>query len=112
MLPLLRFSADAKNTAGGFLHRLSDLRNRKPGGAPLRPGRGFNTPLTIYLAEAVQLGQQSPLATMQARALDIALGSIVGLAGGAALHVPAFRSRVTRVIKVVLRSGECVDDVP
>ena len=65
----------------------------------------FITPLTIFLAEATHLGQQSPLLTMQARALDIAVGSLVGLAGGAALHLPAFRSRVARAIRRVLPSA-------
>lgn len=64
----------------------------------------FITPLTIFLAEAAHLHQQSPLATMEARALDIALGSLVGLAGGAALHVPAVRSRLARGIRALLPS--------
>ncbi|HEY6642770.1 FUSC family protein [Povalibacter sp.] len=64
----------------------------------------FITPLTIFLAEAGQLGQQSPLATMQARVLDIVIGSLVGLAGGAALHAPAFRSQVARAIRALLPS--------
>jgi hypothetical protein len=67
----------------------------------------FITPLTIFLAEAGQLhgqlGQlQLPLATMQARVLDIALGSSVGLAGGAALHVPVVRARVARWVRALL----------
>jgi uncharacterized membrane protein YccC len=64
----------------------------------------FITPLTIFLAEAAHLQQQSPLLTMQARALDIAVGSLVGLAGGAALHVPAVRSRLARGIRAWLPS--------
>jgi hypothetical protein len=65
----------------------------------------FITPLTIFLAEAGQLGaQQNPLDTMLARVVDIALGSLVGLAGGAVLHVPAVRARVTRGIRVLLPS--------
>ncbi len=62
----------------------------------------FITPLTIFLAEATQFGQQSAWAIMQARLLDIAVGSFVGLAGGAALHVPAVRSRVSRAVRVIL----------
>lgn len=58
----------------------------------------FITPLTIFLAEAAQLGQQSAWATMQARALDIAVGSAIGLAGGAALHVQGLRVRIARAI--------------
>lgn len=64
----------------------------------------FITPLTIFLAEATQLGQQSPLVTMQARVLDIAVGSFVGLLGGAALHVPALRLRVSQAVRAVLRT--------
>jgi hypothetical protein len=44
------------------------------------------------------------LLTMQARALDIAVGSLVGLAGGAALHVPAVRSHLARGIRALLPS--------
>lgn len=69
----------------------------------------FITPLTILLAEASQIGQQSTLVTMQARALDIAVGSLVGLAGGAALHVPAVRQRVSRVMRAVLRNPGAQD---
>ena len=59
------------------------------------------TPLTILLAEAAHLGQQSPLVMLQARALDIVVGSSVGLAGGAALHVTVVRARVARAIRAL-----------
>lgn len=59
----------------------------------------FITPLTIFLAEAGPMATQAPLVTMQARVLDIAVGSLIGLGGGAALHVPALRSRVARFIR-------------
>lgn len=61
----------------------------------------FITPLTIFLAEAGKWGQQTPLDIMLTRMLDIGLGSSVGLVGGALLHVPAFRSRVVRAIRVI-----------
>ena len=61
----------------------------------------FITPLTIFLAEAGNWGQQTPLDIMLTRMLDIGLGSSVGLVGGALLHVPAFRSRVVRAIRVI-----------
>lgn len=61
----------------------------------------FITPLTILLAEASSLGQHSPIDTMLARVWDIALGSAIGLAGGAALHVPSFRARVARLIRAL-----------
>lgn len=61
----------------------------------------FITPLTIFLAES---GQQdpSPLNVLSARVMDITVGSMVGLAGGAALHVTRVRARVARVIRAVL----------
>src|SRR5690606_4449299 len=64
----------------------------------------FITPLTIFLAETTQTGQQTTQAIMLARVLDIALGSFVGLLGGAALHLPAVRSRVARGVRALLPS--------
>lgn len=63
------------------------------------------TPLTIFIAEATQLGQPSAAAMLQARALDIVVGSSVGLVGGAALHVPAIRARVARAIRTLAPRG-------
>lgn len=63
------------------------------------------TPLTIFLAEFAHLGQGSSSALIQTRALDIALGCLVGLAGGIALHVPRIRDRVGRWM-AALRPGE------
>lgn len=54
----------------------------------------FITPLTILLAEAVQLGHGSPEATVLARLIDTVLGCLVGIAGGACLHSPRFRAVV------------------
>lgn len=63
----------------------------------------FITPLTIFLAESTQLAQHSATDILLARVVDIAIGSSVGLAGGAVLHVPAVRARVARGIRFVLR---------
>ena len=41
----------------------------------------FVTPLTILLAEATQLGHETPAALLQARLFDTLLGSVVGLLG-------------------------------
>jgi len=62
----------------------------------------FITPLTVFLAETTQTGQQTTQAIMLARVLDIALGSFVGLLGGAALHLPAVRTRVARGVRALL----------
>jgi hypothetical protein len=59
----------------------------------------FITPLTILLAEAVQLGAASPLPLMQARLIDTILGCLVGLAGGACLHSTRFRAVVSGMLR-------------
>jgi hypothetical protein len=59
----------------------------------------FITPLTIFLAEAAQLGHGSPDVMLQARLLDIVLGSVAGLAGGFCLHSPRFRAVLGRQIR-------------
>jgi len=59
----------------------------------------FITPLTIFLAEAANLGHGSPVALIQARFWDTALGSVVGLIGGIALHSPRFREVVGRHLR-------------
>lgn len=51
----------------------------------------FITPLTIFLADATRIGQGAPEAMLQARLLDIVLGSVVGVLGGVCLHTPRFR---------------------
>lgn len=63
----------------------------------------FITPLTILLAEAGSRTGLSPMATMQARAIDTALGGVIGLLGGMALHVPAFRARMAAAIRPLQR---------
>lgn len=59
----------------------------------------FITPLTIFLAEATQLGHGSPDALLLARLLDTVLGCAVGLVGGACLHSPRFRSRLGDLLR-------------
>ncbi|OJX81405.1 FUSC family protein [Magnetospirillum sp. 64-120] len=51
----------------------------------------FLTPMAILLAEAASLGHASPTTLVQARFVDIVLGSFIGLLGGICLHSPAFR---------------------
>ena len=51
----------------------------------------FLTPMAILLAEAASLGHASPTALVQARFLDIVLGSFIGLLGGMCLHNAACR---------------------
>ena len=55
----------------------------------------FITPLTLLLAEAAAFGQQSTMAVLQARFVDIVLGSVIGLVGGACIHSPRFRAAVS-----------------
>lgn len=52
----------------------------------------FITPLTILLAEAATLGQDSPAPLIAARFFDTVLGCVVGLLGGVCLHSPRFRA--------------------
>jgi len=59
----------------------------------------FITPLTIFLAEAANLGHGSPTLLIQARFLDTILGSVVGLMGGICLHSPRFRDVAGRHLR-------------
>ena len=59
----------------------------------------FITPLTIFLAEAAQLGHGSPAALIQARFFDTILGCVIGLMGGICLHNPHFRKVTGRQIR-------------
>lgn len=53
----------------------------------------FITPLTIMLGDAATLQQDSASALALTRFLDTLVGSLIGLAGGVALHSPGFRRR-------------------
>jgi hypothetical protein len=59
----------------------------------------FITPLTIFLADATRIGQGAPEAMLQARLLDIVLGSVVGVLGGVCLHSPRFREVFGRQLR-------------
>ncbi len=59
----------------------------------------FVTPLTIFLAEATQIGTRAPELILEARLLDTVLGSLVGLLGGACLHSPRFRELAGRQVR-------------
>ena len=58
----------------------------------------FITPLTIFLAEAAQLQNESQSTMLQARLLDTVLGSVVGLVGGVCLYNPHIRKILSRQI--------------
>ncbi|PWG02975.1 FUSC family protein [Sphingosinicella humi] len=59
----------------------------------------FITPLTILLAEAPMLGDESSTGLIQARFIDTLLGAYIGFIGAVALHSPGFRSRFGRVLR-------------
>jgi nitrate/nitrite transporter NarK len=58
----------------------------------------FITPMAILLAEAAHLGQGSAFALIEARFYDTLAGGLVGLLGGLALHLPALRQGISRLI--------------
>lgn len=62
----------------------------------------FITPLTILLAEAATMGHTPVWPLIEARFFDTLLGCLVGLAGGACLHSPAFRRVLGKLIKAVV----------
>ena len=62
----------------------------------------FITPVTIFLAEAATLGQGSATEVIEARMIDTALGSVIGLLGGVCLHSEAIRAPVGRLLRRVL----------
>ena len=66
----------------------------------------FITPMTVFLAEGVHLGQGTPVALLRARLLDTVLGSLVGLIGGVCLHSPRFREPLDRQLRRLLSRVE------
>lgn len=62
----------------------------------------FITPLTILIAEAVDLTAGLPDGVLTARLVDTVLGCLVGLAGAACLHSPRIRNAVARGLGRVL----------
>jgi hypothetical protein len=87
MLPLDKWSVSLMMTTLAFI--IEFLIVRHYGLAVV-----FITPLTILLADAVQLGHGSPNIILQARLVDTVLGSLVGFAGGYCLHSPGFRDKL------------------
>lgn len=61
------------------------------------------TPLTLLLAEAATLGQETPSVLIQARFFDTMLGCAIGLGGGACLHSPRFRRLAGGVLRQLVR---------
>jgi hypothetical protein len=61
----------------------------------------FITPLAVLLAEAAQLPGSHIGELLRARLLDTVLGSVIGLAGGAALHLPGPRAALGRGLRRV-----------
>lgn len=59
----------------------------------------FITPLTILIAEAVNLAAGLPDGVLTARLVDTVLGCLVGLAGSACLHSPRIRNAVARGLR-------------
>jgi len=59
----------------------------------------FITPLTLLLAEAAAFGQQPTAVVLRARFVDIVLGSVIGLIGGACIHSARFRAAVAPLLR-------------
>lgn len=62
----------------------------------------FITPLTLLLAESAGFEQQSTTVVLQARFVDIVLGSVIGLIGGACIHSRRFRAAVSPWLRRLL----------
>lgn len=62
----------------------------------------FITPLTILLAEAPHLGYSDVGQLMEARFIYTLLGAGMGFVGAVALHVPASRDRMARILAALL----------
>ncbi len=63
----------------------------------------FITPLTLLLAEAATMKQDTIPLLIQARFSDTVLGCMIGLAGGICLHSPGFRNKTGHVMKRLIR---------
>ena len=57
----------------------------------------FLTPYSTYLAEVGSFMNYNPDMIIQARVLDIILGSVIGLIGGAVMHWGALRNVLERI---------------
>ncbi len=60
------------------------------------------TPLTIFLAEALHLGQGYPAAVIEARFLDTVIGAFIGALGAVLLHNQRIRPLLSRWMRAVL----------
>lgn len=63
----------------------------------------FITPLTLLLAEAATMKQDTIPLLIQARFSDTVLGCLIGLAGGICLHNPGFRNSTGSLIRRLIR---------
>ncbi|RKT62355.1 fusaric acid resistance family protein [Azonexus fungiphilus] len=70
----------------------------------------FITPLTIFLAEAAQLGQIDSGPLLQARFLDTTLGAVIGLLGGICLHSPRLRAALDKALHQLRRQPAAAPD--
>ena len=64
----------------------------------------FITPLTIFLAEAVHLGQSDPTPLIHARFIDTVIGAFIGYLGALLIHNPRLRPVLSRWMRAVLPS--------
>jgi uncharacterized membrane protein YccC len=62
----------------------------------------FITPLSIFLAEAVHLGQADPGPLMQARFVDTVVGAFIGCLGALLIHNPRLRPVLSRWMRAAL----------
>lgn len=68
----------------------------------------FLTPYSTYLAEVASFMNYDPDLIIKARILDITIGSLFGLLGGAVMHWRPLRKMLERILrKIVFRwAGE------
>ncbi len=62
----------------------------------------FLTPYSTYLAEVSNFMQYNPNVIIQARILDIVIGSIIGLLGGALMHWSALRKVLESIARKIV----------
>lgn len=62
----------------------------------------FLTPYSTYLAEVSNFMQYNPDIIIQARVLDIIVGSVIGLIGGAFMHWGALRRVLERIARKIV----------
>ncbi|EEO25640.1 FUSC family protein [Helicobacter winghamensis] len=62
----------------------------------------FLTPYSTYLAEVSNFMQYNPDIIIQARVLDIIVGSIIGLIGGAFMHWSVLRRALERIARKIV----------